>query len=881
MALRTWIAGTIGKWFDVDNWQTAPPDPNDFPQPGDTAVITSGKAIITAADQPLGPIVGETIVLGSGPDSVNVALDVTSATFMPSGTAPLEIHVRSGQLDEPLTARFVGRGTTSFEGQIYVETFGGRLILSSRSGDGSDGEFVFEQGDTFVFVNQDSHLDLTGETFRNEGLIEVEGFGKLAASASLIGDGTVQLDESGTFVAAGAVGANVRFALGSGRETLVIGDLDTFDAEIGLPSVGTTGDRIVLRGVSAQSASYADGVLTLHAGPNETGAVVGELDIRLINFADLDPLPPDEQTLTAADFTLRTTATGTLVTYAPVGPVMLEASMPVPVVAEPGTTVPLATVFELSFGTATPDFYGITLVPPDIIDSEKAYWGQPPRGERSDPAWIVNGEAITERTTVGPDDEVLLRVGNNIGFPPQIEVQVTPGATGPEAEYVTYDVWTVDPAVAQLVGNAGVVPGAPDPADIVVAATSLGAVFPGVFNSDLCNWIADDVAAAAGAAMPLPNFELDPRLNVEGGFWRIVYRGSDTPDPVQDWSNLVQPGDVVRMEHLSGGGHTTTVLGVNPDGTITVYDNIDIVDGTNTIGIHDASYWEHTDPASITIYRLDPNHQYLIEGTDLGEYMQGSVFDDLIYARGGDDIVKGSVGADEIRAGGGDDVVRGEDGDDAIYGGPGNDTATGGVGDDVLAGNGGNDTIGGNAGDDTLAGGPGDDVLAGNTGNDRLQGGTGNDTVYGGGDDDLLAGNDGADRLIGGPGNDTAFGGSGDDLLAGNAGEDVLHGGTGNDIVYGGPGDDVIAGDAGFDQLAGGTGRDAFRFRAGDDVDVIAGFVIGEDVIVLAASLGAKSFAGIGFSQVGDSAVLDFGGAGAVLPGIDMSQLSPSDFQFL
>jgi hypothetical protein len=146
------------------------------------------------------------------------------------------------------------------------------------------------------------------------------------------------------------------------------------------------------------------------------------------------------------------------------------------------------------------------------------------------------------------------------------------------------------------------------------------------------------VAAAAGTAMPLPDAQLDPTDNVEGGFWRIKYTGA-RPNPVKNWFRLVKLGDIVRMQHLTGGGHSTSVLSSeNANRTITVYDNGE----KGFIGIHNATYEEHTNPAGTTIYRLDRNQQYLILGTNLGEVIQGSVYNNLIRPGGGaDDIIAG------------------------------------------------------------------------------------------------------------------------------------------------------------------------------------------------------------------------------------------------
>ena len=92
---------------------------------------------------------------------------------------------------------------------------------------------------------------------------------------------------------------------------------------------------------------------------------------------------------------------------------------------------------------------------------------------------------------------------------------------------------------------------------------------------------------------------------------------------------------------------------VGADGKITVYDNDGFITGPTgrqeVIDIHDANYWLGTDPADITIYRLDPNQQYLIEGTPLAEVIQGSVFNDLIQPGGGADTITGGPGDNEIQ----------------------------------------------------------------------------------------------------------------------------------------------------------------------------------------------------------------------------------------
>jgi hypothetical protein len=106
------------------------------------------------------------------------------------------------------------------------------------------------------------------------------------------------------------------------------------------------------------------------------------------------------------------------------------------------------------------------------------------------------------------------------------------------------------------------------------------------------------------------------------------------------------PGDIVRMQHDWGEGHTTTALSrQHPNGTVTVYSN----GGGFFIGIHPSTAEKGTNPASITIYRLDPKQQYLILGTNLGEVIQGSVYNNLIKPGGGADIVVAGPNNNEIQ----------------------------------------------------------------------------------------------------------------------------------------------------------------------------------------------------------------------------------------
>ncbi|MCK0167644.1 iron-regulated protein frpC [Jannaschia sp. S6380] len=120
-----------------------------------------------------------------------------------------------------------------------------------------------------------------------------------------------------------------------------------------------------------------------------------------------------------------------------------------------------------------------------------------------------------------------------------------------------------------------------------------------------------------------------------------------------------------------------------------------------------------------------------IDGSDKGELIFGSFFDDRIAGNGGDDHIFGLFG---------DDTISGGSGDDRIFGGFGEDIVEGGDGEDHLGGGHDDDRIVGNKGDDRMYGGRGDDLLVWNNGDgsDLMQGDKGDDRVQVNFDTDLV-----------------------------------------------------------------------------------------------------------------------------------------------
>lgn len=660
MATQIWVSGAGGYWSTPSNWISGIP-----PGPRDIARISFGIPIIGQSSS----IQGEAIFLGGEPAASSVVLAAIDTIFEPytSGTSAFQTRllVTGGHpVTSPLRARFIAEGNTSFEGQIVVEAVGGSLTINSASDGQNPGNFTLLNtgSETVVVVSQESFLFLQGQTITNGGLIQVDGGMQIDSSVTLAGAGSVALENGGHLMIRGTVaaGQQVNFADGSGSVT--IEHADRFQGVLGFTTSG--GDTIDLQGVVAQSdgfivAATPPGILllALYSGPDQSGSIVATLPVQMISELSLFPVQPN--TLTAQDFVLSSDGNGgTLITYAPESATVLEQSLPVPVIGSPNQPVSLATILTQAFGTTALNVTKMWLLPTvqaQNTPGNSAYWSTT---SNVTPQWWYDNKLVTQETLVTSIDQAQLILGNQIDYPVQFRVQTTPTASSTSGEYVTYDLWTVDPRIVANVQGKGFT-GLPSANAIVASANAYADVYGLVPNNDLCNWIADNVAAGAGAPMPPANFFLDSADNESGGFWRIVYSGAQQPAPLTNWSSLVQPGDIVRMgwyhpenpTENAVTGHTTTVLGaVTKAMTITVYDNIDWVDGVEYIGVHDdVDYWVNTNPADITIYRLDSKQQYLIEGTSTAEQIQGSVFNDLILPGGGADSIAVGPGNNEIQ----------------------------------------------------------------------------------------------------------------------------------------------------------------------------------------------------------------------------------------
>lgn len=655
VATQIWVSGTVGDWSSPSNWVSGIP-----PATGDFAIVNSGFPIIDEGSS----IVGITITLGGLQNASPVTLAAIDSTFVAAAGADMQILVNGGHpVTSPLHARFLIEGSTSFDGQIFVEPLGGSLTIEVTSAGQGPGNFTFDNtdGKAAMVVSQESLLVFKGQSITNDGLIQVDGGLDIAEGVTVSGTGIILLENGGQLTVDGSVQATQHVSFADGTGDVTVADAQDFSGVVGFTSWG--GNQITFQGIEATAMSFdhqaksQTAQLTLLGTGGSGTETLATLTVQLIDDESFAPLEAKDQTLTSFDFSFASDGKGgTVVTYTPQGPLVLEQSLPVPVVADACTPVSLSSILVQSFGTAAPAFQEIILEPTEPAPQSPTnwyYWEQPFKP----PQWTVNGVVVTTPTVVKAGDIVELVAGNQIDKPAQFKALMTPpGASNPV--YVQYNVWTVETAVHDRMVDGGYT-GLPTPDAVSASANAFLNTYGLVLNNNLCNWIGDNVGAGAGASMPGVDAQLDPADNIQGGFWRIVYSGAD-PDPVTNWSSKVMEGDVVRMGWLHpedptrnpASGHTTTVLeGPNSSGEIEVYDNIyhKAAGGPSYIGIHDAAYWNGTNPADITIYRLDPAQQYLIQGSTFAEQVQGSVFNDLIQPEGGADTITGGPGNNEIQ----------------------------------------------------------------------------------------------------------------------------------------------------------------------------------------------------------------------------------------
>ncbi len=640
MAVADWEGGS-GDWFDAANWNTG-----TVPSVGDVAVLLSGTAAITATDVinhgTDGVFEGVRVLLQNG-DSVDpTTFSLEDGTL--GGTFNI-IAKGSGQngpatdIGQGSTQAFDALGTTEVEGQIFVTGINDLLTINVQQDEvGAPGDLTFDTHAS-IDVSGDTALDLASGTITNQGMILVDGVGEIGTGVLINGTGDLAMQQGGSIVVDGTIASGQTVTMLDGAATLKLADLGYFSGQIELTLGGAVID---IDNIVANAASYHAGTLTLLDG----GTAVGSIAIN------------DPDGAGTADFNIRQVGTGanarTEITYDPVHPATTINMLPVPIVANVGTQVSASDVLEQAFGVIPSAYSTFNLQWKDVtqIEAENfSFWnpGSPA------PSMFLQAGTVTPSGAPGTDvplsslGSITVEGGNAIG--PFTVLTVPVGTEGsPSSQLEEYAASTLATEVLDPTPHSG----PPTPQDIVDAVIRYVAAYGSgiVPNDNDCGYISAAVAASAGAAFP---WESNLSDAVGGGFWRVVYNGATATNPVEDWSTLTQPGDIVKMAWSGTGGHHTTVVGPLIDGGLPVYDNADAPlqndDGTSstTIGIHNVQYWHGTDPLSVVIFRLDPKGQYLINGQGVDQFIQGSVYNNLIEPGGTGDVIPAGAGTNEVQ----------------------------------------------------------------------------------------------------------------------------------------------------------------------------------------------------------------------------------------
>jgi Ca2+-binding RTX toxin-like protein len=357
-------------------------------------------------------------------------------------------------------------------------------------------------------------------------------------------------------------------------------------------------------------------------------------------------------------------------------------------------------------------------------------------------------------------------------------------------------------------------------------------------------------------------------------------------------------GDSITVAGLSGAisidgraGNDTVYAGTTPvvftggSGNDRFYSGsaVDTFDGGD--GSDTADYSLYGGPVSVSLESGGGAGDLLnavenVTGSDHGDIIFGSYFENLISGGGGNDVLDGGGGGDTVLGGAGNDrlvasinafsgpVLDGGEGSDtadfsAYYFGayivlastiaaPQNSSG-GHVLNDIenAIGGEGNDTVQGTDGANRIETGNGNDQIFGYGGGDTLIGGGGDDAYYIASSDDGVVelADAGIDHVHAAAasyflpdhvenltsqyyGNAVDFTGNaldnvilssdGADFLRGLGGNDLIYGGEGNDWLEGGEGDDHLDGGAGDDAMIGGFGNDSYAINSLGDIIVEA-----------------------------------------------------------
>jgi hypothetical protein len=248
MAIDTWIDGAVDNIYAPYTWS------NGTPQAGDSPVFGTGTAFLGSGD-----LSGTTLTL-SGIDAA------TQPTLIAYGASSISVLVSQQEYPSPGPGR-AAWGTVEVVGapQVSMEVLGGKG--SNEFGTVNiDGWSQMRGG--FTETGDNASVVINGaatSTFANSA--SSVGFNDVAQiDAAVVGVGTFDVSSFGTLLLNADVSAGQTI---NDQGLVTIGDTRDFHGSIDWSPPPAGNNVISLAGLTADSSTYQNGVLSLFAGGND------------------------------------------------------------------------------------------------------------------------------------------------------------------------------------------------------------------------------------------------------------------------------------------------------------------------------------------------------------------------------------------------------------------------------------------------------------------------------------------------------------------------------------------------------------------------------------------------------------------------------------
>lgn len=243
-------------------------------------------------------------------------------------------------------------------------------------------------------------------------------------------------------------------------------------------------------------------------------------------------------------------------------PIYKYERLPIVLAADPGTRVSLQSVLDSAFGIGwsfDPGIwiYGQSTASLAYIEPKSGQlisFGFFDPANKVDSHFLRNGAPIALGQSVPLSSLAGVEIAAGNALAPTISIAVSNAyGAGKDPVFTWYSIQVVPTATF----SGGTYAATGD--DVAAMALRFAQQYATVPLPLDCGWVADAIAASVGAPMPVKNSDVIPSNNNEGGLWRIVHRGDQTP--IADWQKLVRPGDIIRLDWIGDLFHTTTVVG--------------------------------------------------------------------------------------------------------------------------------------------------------------------------------------------------------------------------------------------------------------------------------------------------------------------------------